>query len=83
MKRKAKGSRRAPPRRAGPDPPPADMRTGVRCRRCGCAHVPVLYTHPMPYDRIKRIRECRHCGKRMVTYEEAKNSQEALPTGPG
>jgi len=37
----------------------------------------------MPYDRIKRIRECRHCGKRMVTYEEAKNSQEALPTGPG
>ena len=44
---------------------------GLCCAKCGCAHLPVLYTRRHPGNRIKRVRECRHCGHRLVTYESA------------
>lgn len=51
-------TREAPPRR------------GLACRQCGCAHFRVLYTRGALGGRILRRRECRHCGKRMTTYEQ-------------
>lgn len=41
---------------------------GLVCRRCGCRHLPVVYTRPRP-GHIQRVRSCRHCGKRTVTRE--------------
>jgi len=58
-----------------------EPRSGVRCPRCNCPHVPVLYTRSAPFGRTKRVRECRYCGRRVVTYEAA--SDEAAPTPPG
>ena len=54
---------------SGGDVVRAFERAGLRCTRCSCGHLPVLYTRPMPYDRIKRVRLCRNCGRRVVTYE--------------
>lgn len=47
------------------DPPP-----GLRCPSCDCAHLPVSYTRRRG-KRIMRVRHCRHCGRRVVTYEAA------------
>jgi len=48
--------------------PPTTGAVGVVCPKCGCAHLHVLNTrHSM--GRIVRYRECRHCGKRITTYE--------------
>jgi len=41
---------------------------GLRCRACGCPHLPVLYTRRKP-GHILRVRRCRHCGRRMITRE--------------
>jgi len=48
----------------------ADQR-GLICRRCGCGHFRVIYTRPALGGRIVRRRECRHCGKRLITWEKA------------
>lgn len=48
--------------------PPKDPAKGLACPRCGCRHLPVVYTRPKP-GHILRVRECRHCGKRMSTRE--------------
>ena len=48
----------------------ADKR-GLECRYCGCKHFRVIYTRPYWGGRIMRRRECRHCGKRMTTWEKA------------
>lgn len=42
---------------------------GLACPRCGCRHLFVVYTRPADARRIMRRRECRHCGRRVVTYE--------------
>ena len=42
---------------------------GIECPYCGCRHLPVLYTRRYPYGRIRRVRTCRHCGRRVTTYE--------------
>jgi len=42
---------------------------GLECRYCGCRHLFVVYTRPTHDGRIMRRRECRHCGKRMTTWE--------------
>ena len=42
---------------------------GLECRYCGCKHFRVVYTRPTMGGRILRRRECRHCGKRMTTWE--------------
>ena len=43
---------------------------GLECRRCGCKHFRVLYTRASQGGQIKRRRECRHCGKRITTWEK-------------
>jgi len=45
-------------------------RRGLECPRCGCRHFRVLYTRRAWGGRILRRRECRHCGRRMTTYEK-------------
>jgi len=44
---------------------------GLACRACGCSHLDVIYTRPAPDNKISRRRQCRHCGKRMTTWETA------------
>jgi len=44
---------------------------GLECPRCGCHHFRVLYTRRAWGGRILRRRECRHCGRRVTTYEKA------------
>lgn len=41
---------------------------GLECPRCACRHLPVLYTRYRP-KKIVRVRQCRHCGRRVITYE--------------
>ncbi|MFI4860249.1 MAG: hypothetical protein ACIAXF_06160 [Phycisphaerales bacterium JB063] len=48
---------------------PAAEQRGIICRQCGCGHFYVLYTRAKPGGRIMRRRECRHCGKRVTTWE--------------
>lgn len=42
---------------------------GLECPRCGCRHFYVLYTRAVQGGRIRRRRECRHCGRRLTTHE--------------
>jgi len=51
--------------------PPDEDQRGLSCRWCGCKHFRVVYTRPTPGGRIMRRRECRHCGKRITTWEAA------------
>ncbi len=44
---------------------------GIRCPKCGCAHHFTTRTKPAPRNRIMRQRECRNCGRRLITYEAA------------
>jgi len=59
-----------------PENPPAAVPTlqggkrGLECPRCGCRHFHVLYTRAAMGGRILRRRECRHCGRRLTTYEK-------------
>lgn len=48
----------------------AATKRGLQCPRCGCGHFRVLYTRPAWGGRLLRRRECRHCGRRMTTYEQ-------------
>jgi hypothetical protein len=52
-----------------PGHPEEDIR-GLACRACGCRHFRVVYTRPAGGGRIIRCRECRYCGKRMMTTEK-------------
>ena len=52
---------------------PAD---GLECPGCGCRHFSVVYTRPWRPGRIVRRRECRHCGRRMTTIEQALEAPE-------
>jgi len=53
-----------------PDTPKHDDEPrGILCPRCGCTHFRVLYTRAKPGGRIMRRRECRHCGRRVTTWE--------------
>ncbi len=46
-----------------------DEKRGIECPRCGCCHFRVLYTRRAWGGRLLRRRECRHCGRRITTYE--------------
>ena len=51
--------------------PPAkkESESGLACPKCGCKHVPVVYTrHAL--KRTVRRRECRHCAFRFTTTEK-------------
>lgn len=47
-----------------PQPPP----DALRCPRCACPEVPVYYTRRRS-GTVRRVRRCRHCGKRFATVE--------------
>ena len=58
--------------------PPTEIPDGgLTCRGCGCKHFYTVETRRQPRGRIMRRRECRNCGKRMTTYEMAKESADA------
>lgn len=42
---------------------------GIECPQCGCRHFYTTHTEPLRDGRIRRRKECRHCGRRIVTYE--------------
>lgn len=46
-------------------------RRGLECPRCGCGHFRVLYTRAKSGGKLLRRRECRHCGRRVTTYEQS------------
>ena len=41
---------------------------GLACPKCGCRHLIVVYTRER-LGCILRMRECRHCGRRIPTRE--------------
>jgi len=52
---------------------PSDSKStqrGIECPRCGCRHFRVLYTRAVSAGRLRRRRECRHCGHRVTTHEK-------------
>jgi len=53
-----------------PTQPSATERRGLVCPRCGCGHFRVIYTRPTHGGRIIRRRECRNCGRRVLTAEQ-------------
>jgi transcriptional regulator NrdR family protein len=54
---------------SAPAPKPA---SGLCCRDCGCRELRVIYVRRAVGGRTMRRRECRHCGKRVTTYEGEK-----------
>lgn len=46
-----------------------DAQRGLRCPKCGCAHLRVVYTRQAWGGALRRRRECRHCGHRITTTE--------------
>jgi transcriptional regulator NrdR family protein len=51
-----------------------DAPRGLVCRTCGCRHFRVLYTRRAWGGRLLRRRVCRHCGRRITTYEQPAGS---------
>lgn len=42
---------------------------GISCPQCGCCHFYTTHTEPLRDGRVRRRKECRHCGRKVVTYE--------------
>jgi transcriptional regulator NrdR family protein len=42
---------------------------GLECPHCGCRHFYTTHTEPLRDGRIRRRKVCRHCGRKVVTYE--------------
>jgi len=49
--------------------PLVGTRRSVRHAKCGCEHFRVIYTRRAWGGKVVRSRECRRCGKRVITYE--------------
>lgn len=47
----------------------AEAAKGLVCRACGCRHFEMMHTRRALGNRVMRRRACRHCGRRMMTYE--------------
>lgn len=45
-----------------------DQSTGLECPKCGCRDLRVWMTR-RERSRIRRVRICRHCGQRVISYE--------------
>jgi transcriptional regulator NrdR family protein len=43
---------------------------GIRCPRCGCRHFKTSHTEPLRDGRVRRRKVCRHCGRKVVTFEQ-------------
>jgi transcriptional regulator NrdR family protein len=44
---------------------------GLSCRRCGCQELRVVYTRRRSGSVLMRRRECKQCGGRFTTWEQA------------
>ena len=44
---------------------------GLQCPRRECGHFHVVYTRLAAGGRTMRRRRCRHCGRRITTYEQS------------
>jgi transcriptional regulator NrdR family protein len=53
---------------------PARDELGIRCPRCGCRHFYTTHTEPLRDGRIRRRKVCRHCGRKVVTFEAVPTS---------
>lgn len=42
---------------------------GLECPNCGCRHLPAVYSKPREKGRVVRQRQCRNCGRKIVTVE--------------
>jgi transcriptional regulator NrdR family protein len=42
---------------------------GICCPQCGCRHFYTTHTEPLRDGRVRRRKVCRHCGRKLVTYE--------------
>ncbi len=47
-----------------------EKQVGLRCPDCGCRDLRVVYTRQRSHGRVVRCRQCRHCGRRLVTTEK-------------
>lgn len=47
----------------------SDSPRGIECPQCGCRYFYTTHTEPLRDGRIRRRKECRHCGRRVVTLE--------------
>jgi transcriptional regulator NrdR family protein len=56
-------------------PDKGELKRGLECSRCGCTHFYTTHTEPVSGGRIRRRRECRNCGRRIVTYEMTAQSK--------
>lgn len=50
-------------------PSPPKQPAGIECPQCGCRHFYTTHTEPLRDGRIRRRKFCRHCGRKLVTYE--------------
>lgn len=57
---------------------PRQTEAGIRCRRCGCRHLDVVYTRHRWYG-IVRSRRCRYCGYRIITRERLIGQPSSRP----
>jgi hypothetical protein len=56
-----------------------DPGRGIECPKCGCHHFLVWYTRPL-VGQIKRVRVCRHCGRKLITFERALRVSSDAPS---
>lgn len=52
---------------------------GICCPSCGCRHFKTTHTEPLRDGRIRRRKACRHCGRRVITFEGVRG-RESDPT---
>jgi transcriptional regulator NrdR family protein len=50
-------------------PLPNEQVRGIRCPLCGCREWKTTHTEPTGNGRIRRRKTCRHCGRKIVTFE--------------
>lgn len=44
---------------------------GIACPQCGCRHFYTTHTEPLRDGRIRRRKVCRHCGRKLLTFESS------------
>jgi transcriptional regulator NrdR family protein len=50
---------------------------GIQCPKCGCRHFFTTHTEPLRDGRIRRRKRCRHCDRKIITYEATQHSGTA------
>lgn len=54
----------------------AEATGGLACPGCGCRHFSEVYRIEHVGDITRRVRTCRHCGRRFVTVERVAGKPE-------